>query len=74
VLRKILEKEVSEEYLLDIKKYFHTTLSETTHLGVADKQLINRIVDEVYQKNSETEMPVKQFINLVEVEIYKYRF
>ncbi len=70
----MLENEVSKEDLVKIKRRFHTILSETMHLGVADKYLINKVVDEVYQKNSSDDIQVNHFLTLVEVELSKYQF
>ena len=70
----MLEKDVSKENLLEIKKYFHTVLSETIPLVVADKLLINRVVEEVYQQNFDRDIQKTHFLNLIEAELSKYKF
>jgi len=70
----MLEKEVSKKDLVKIKRLFHTAMSEIVPLGVADKFLINKVVDEVYEKNSDREIPKDHFLTLVEVELSKYKF
>ncbi len=70
----MLEKEVSKKNLLEIKKYFHIVMSETVPLGVADKLLINRVVEGVYEQNLNRDMQKEHFLTLVEVELSKYRF
>lgn len=70
----MLEKEISKKDLVTIKRLFHTSMSETAPLGVADKFLINKVVDEVYEKNSDRDIQKEHFLTLVEVELSKYKF
>ncbi len=70
----MLEKEISKKDLVNIKRLFHTVMSETVPLGVADKFLINKVVDEVYEKNSNRDIQKEHFLTLVEVELSKYKF
>lgn len=70
----MLEKEISKKDLANIKKLLHTSMSETVPLGVADKLLINRVVDEVYKKNINRDIQKEHFLTLVEAELSKYRF
>lgn len=73
-LDTMLEKEVSKKDLVKIKRLFHTVMSETVPLGVADKLLINKVVDEVYEKNFNMDIQKEHFLTLVEVELSKYKF
>ncbi len=70
----MLEKEISKKDLVNIKRLFHTAMSETVPLGVAYKFLINKVVDEVYEQNFNREIQKEHFLTLVEVELSKYRF
>lgn len=70
----MLENEVAKGNLWKIKKQFHTAISETTPLGVADKFLINKVIDELYKKNLGYNMPVKSFLAMVEAELSRYKF
>lgn len=67
----MIEEQVDKKELVKIKRYFHDVLSESTHLGVADKWLINRVVDQVYLENPGNG---HDFLTLVEKELQKYRF
>lgn len=70
----MIEKKVTKEDLAEIKKYFHVVLSESTRLGVADKWLINRVVDQTYTMVENSEYPHNSFLVLVERELQKYQF
>lgn len=70
----MLEKEISKKDLVKIKRLFHTAMSETVPLGVADKFLINRVIEEVYEQNLNRDIPKEHFLTLVEVELSKYKF
>ncbi|MDP2908319.1 MAG: hypothetical protein Q8N77_00780 [Nanoarchaeota archaeon] len=70
----MLEKEVVKGNLWKIKKQVHTAISETAPLGVADKFLINKVIDELYKKNSGYNIPVQSFLAMVEAELSRYKF
>lgn len=73
-VKPMLEKEVAKENLVKIKKQLHTSLSETMHLGIADKCLINKVVDEVYEANFRCNLSQEIFLARVETELLRYKF
>lgn len=70
----MIENKVTKEDLGKIKKHFHAVLSESTRLGVADKWLINSVVDQTYTMVEDSEYPHNAFLVLVERELQKYKF